>query len=115
VGGAERQVFQLAARWPRGAPAIVLTRRVAGLSRREVVEGIEIRRVISTLPIGPFFGLSFLATLAGNLVRLADVRRRAGRSSAVGSRRDGFRREPIGKPSIMRIASVGPRRRCGFN
>ena len=111
VGGAERQLFQLAVRWAAGGHhPVVLTRRVPGLPRREVVEGIEIRRVISTVPVGPLFGLSYLATLAGNLARLArryDVVL-AGQApwEAVAA---GFVAPWLGKPSIVRIASVGPR------
>jgi len=111
VGGAERQLFQLASRWAAwGHEPVVLTRRVRGLPRREVIEGIEIRRVISTVPLGPLFGLSYLATLAGNLVRLArrfDVVL-AGQApwEAVAT---GLVATWLGKPSIVRIASVGPR------
>jgi len=111
VGGAERQLFQLALRWAAwGHQPVVLTRPVPGLPRREVVEGIEIRRVISTVPLGPLFGLSYLATLAGNLVRLArrfDVVL-AGQApwEAVAT---GLIANWLGKPSIVRIASVGPR------
>jgi len=111
VGGAERQLFQLASRWAAwGYEPVVITRSARGLPRCEVIEGIEIRRVISTVPLGPLFGLSYLATLAGNLGRL--VRRfdvvLAGQApwEAVAT---GFAATWLGKPSIVRIASVGPR------
>ncbi len=111
VGGAERQLFQLASRWAAwGHEPVVFTRSVRGLPRCEVIEGIEIRRVISTVPLGPLFGLSYLATLAGNLLRLArrfDVVL-AGQApwEAVAT---AFVATWLGKPSIVRIASVGPR------
>lgn len=61
---------QLAERWARwGHRPVVLTRRVRGLPRRETVRGVEIRRVISTWPLGPLFGLSFIGSLAAKLVR----------------------------------------------
>ena len=45
-GGAERQAFELScALVARGHEVIVLTRRVAGLSGRESVRGIEVRRL----------------------------------------------------------------------
>lgn len=72
VAGAERQMFQLAERWAReGHEPHVFTRYVPGLPRREIVKGIAIQRVIRTVPWGPLFGLSFIASLAGNLLRSA--------------------------------------------
>src|SRR3569623_1705396 len=61
VGGAERQIFQLAERWAEwGHEPLVITRRLAGQPSRELISGIEIRRAISTVSLGPLFGLSFL-------------------------------------------------------
>lgn len=70
VGGAERQMQQLAERWASwGHHVVVLTRRLPGLPRQETLRGVEIRRVIRTWPLGPLFGLSFIGSLASNLVR----------------------------------------------
>lgn len=72
VGGAERQMLQLAQRWARwGHEPVVFTRSVRGLPRREIVDGVEIFRVIRTVPLGPLFGLSYIASLAAQLVRHA--------------------------------------------
>lgn len=72
VGGAERQMLQLAQRWARwGHEPVVFTRSVRGLPRREIVEGVEILRVIRSVPLGPLFGLSYIASLAAQLVRHA--------------------------------------------
>jgi glycosyltransferase involved in cell wall biosynthesis len=111
VGGAERQLFQLAQRWAAwGHAPLVLTRSVQGLPKRELLQGIEIRRVISTIPIGPLFGMTFLATLVASLVRLSrryDVVL-AGQApwEAVAC---GLAAPWLRKPSVVRIASVGPR------
>lgn len=112
VGGAERQLFQLAERWARwGHEPLIITRRLAGQPACEMVSGIEIRRTITTVSAGPLFGLTFLASLTANLVRFA---RRydavlAGQApwEAVAT---GLTAPLLGKPSIMRLASVGP---CG--
>lgn len=70
VGGAERQMQLLAERWARwGHRPVVFTRRVAGLPRQETLRGVEIQRVIRTWPLGPLFGLSFIGSLAANLIR----------------------------------------------
>ncbi|HEV3020810.1 MAG TPA: glycosyltransferase family 4 protein, partial [Pirellulales bacterium] len=111
VGGAERQLFQLAERWAAwGHAPVVLTRSVSGSPRREVIQGIEIRRVISTIPVGPLFGATFLATLTGSLVRLAPrydvVLAGQGPWEAVAC---GLAAPWLRKPSVVRIASVGPR------
>lgn len=111
VGGAERQLFQLAERWARwGHEPLVITRRLARQPVRETICGVEIRRAIVTVTAGPLFGLSFLASLTANLVRFA---RRydavlAGQApwEAVAA---GFVAPLLRKPSIVRLASVGPR------
>lgn len=65
-------MFQLAQRWARrGHEPQVFTRYVPGLPRREIIEGILIQRVIRTVPWGPLFGLSFIGSLAGKLLRSA--------------------------------------------
>lgn len=70
VGGAERQMQQLAERWARwGHRPLVLTRRAAGLPRHETLRGVEIHRVIRTWSLGPLFGVSFIGSLAANLAR----------------------------------------------
>jgi glycosyltransferase involved in cell wall biosynthesis len=72
VGGAERQMLQLAQRWAKwGHEPVVFTRACAGLPGQEFLDGIEIRRVIRTWPVGPLFGLSFIGSLAMSLVRSA--------------------------------------------
>jgi len=72
VGGAERQMFQLAQRWARsGHEPVVFTRRMPGLPRREVIEGVEIRRVIRSIALGPLFGATYIASLAAQLIRQA--------------------------------------------
>jgi glycosyltransferase involved in cell wall biosynthesis len=72
VGGAERQMFQLAERWARwDCEPVVFTRTAPGLPRCEFVSGIEIRRVIRTCSLGPLFGLSFIGSLAATLLRSA--------------------------------------------
>lgn len=111
VGGAERQLFQLAERWARwGHEPLVITRRLAGQPSREVIEGIEIRRAIRTLSLGPLFGLSFLASLSASLLRSA---RRCDAVLAAQAPWEavaaGFVSPLLRKPSIVRLASVGPR------
>ncbi len=69
VGGAERQMFQLAERWARwGHEPVVFTRPLPGQPLRETIAGIEIRRCIRTVPLGPLFGATFIASLAGQLL-----------------------------------------------
>lgn len=69
VGGAERQMFQLAERWARwGHEPVVFTRRLRGQPARDSMAGIEIRRCIRTVPLGPMFGASFIVSLARRLV-----------------------------------------------
>jgi L-malate glycosyltransferase len=111
VGGAERQIFQLAERWAKwGHEPLVITRRLAGQPSREIVSGIEIRRAISTVSLGPLFGLSFLASLTANLVRFSR------RYDCVLAAQAPWEAVAVGlaapllrKPSIVRLASVGPR------
>lgn len=110
VGGAERQMLQLAQRWARwGHQPIVFTRRVPGLPTREYVEGVEIRRVIRTVSLGPLFGLSYIASLAAQLVR------HAGRFDVVLDGQipweavaTGLVCPLLGKQSMVMPASTGP-------
>lgn len=110
IGGAEGQMLQLARRWAgQGHRPLVITRRVRGLPGRENVDGLEIRRVIRTLELGPLFGLSFLGTLVASLVRFArryDVVVAAQAPwEAVAT---GWICRRLGKPSVARLASIGP-------
>ncbi|HUY90162.1 MAG TPA: glycosyltransferase family 4 protein [Pirellulales bacterium] len=110
VGGAERQMFQLAQRWAHsGHEPVVFTRRMPDLPRREVIEGVEIRRVIRSVPLGPLFGLSYIASLAAQLVL------NAGRFDVVIDGQapweavaTGLICPLLGKPSIVAPASTGP-------
>lgn len=110
VGGAERQMLQLAQRWAQwGHEPVVFTRSARGLPSREFLDGIEIRHVVHTLPYGPLFGLSFIGSLAANLLR--GVRRfdvvLNGQVpwEAVAT---GLVCPVLGKPSIVVPASTGP-------
>lgn len=110
VGGAERQMLQLAQRWARwGHEPVVFTRRVPGLPQREFVDGVEIRRVIRTVSLGPLFGLSYIASLAAQLVR------HAGRFDVVLDGQipweavaTGLVCPLLGKQSMVMPASTGP-------
>lgn len=110
VGGAERQMFQLAQRWARsGHEPVVFTRRMPGLPRREVIDGVEIRRVIRSVALGPLFGLSYIASLAAQLVR------HAGRYDVVIDGQAPWEAVATGlvcpwlhKPAIVVPASTGP-------
>ena len=111
VGGAERQMRQLAARWSEwGHRPIVFTRAVAGLPEVESLDGFEIRRAIRVWDRGPMFGTTFLASLALELWR---ARRRYDVILAAQSKWEavcsGYVSSMTGKPSLARVASVGPR------
>lgn len=70
VGGQEGQLFLLAQHWAElGHKPIVFTRSIRGKPARETVAGIEIRRVIRTVSIGPLFGATFLTSLIAALIR----------------------------------------------
>jgi glycosyltransferase involved in cell wall biosynthesis len=70
IGGAEWQVFQLCREWvARGHSATVFTRAVNNAPRTEVVDGVEARRVLRPIPLGPLFGASFVAGLVARLIR----------------------------------------------
>lgn len=63
---------QLAERWARwGHRPVVLTRTMPGLPKQEVVNGVEINRIIRTAALGPAFGASFIASLVWQLLRRA--------------------------------------------
>jgi glycosyltransferase involved in cell wall biosynthesis len=69
-GGAEMLLFELARRWvARGNAVTVFTRRQPGAPTFETMAGIQVRRTIRTLDLGPLFGLSFVSTLAWDLTR----------------------------------------------
>lgn len=110
IGGAEGQLLSLAERWALGGhEPLVFTRSLAGAADREIHQGVEIRRVLKPRSLGPLFGASFVAGLAGQLIR---NRRRfdaivAGQSpwEAVAV---GLVARRLGKPSVARIASTGP-------
>jgi glycosyltransferase involved in cell wall biosynthesis len=110
VGGAERQMFQLAERWARwGHQPVVFTRRLPGQAARESLAGIEIRRCIRTLSLGPLFGATFIASLAAQLVaarRRYDVLLAAQLPwEAVAT---GLVSRRLGKPAVAVPASTGP-------
>lgn len=110
VAGAERQMFQLAERWARrGHQTHVFTRYVPGLPRHETMAGITVHRVIRTLPWGPLFGLSFIGSLAGKLLRFARrydvVLDGQVPWEAVAT---GMVCPMLGKPSVVVPASTGP-------
>ena len=69
IGGAERQLLQLARYWTAwGHRVYVFTRPMAGQTRRETVDGIEIRRSLHTLSLGPLFGVTFIGRLTASLL-----------------------------------------------
>jgi glycosyltransferase involved in cell wall biosynthesis len=64
-GGAENQALALARRLVRqGCQVTVVTQRRKGLPASEVLDGVRIDRRIRTLPFGPLFGLTYVASLA---------------------------------------------------
>lgn len=69
IGGEERHASLLARGLSRrGHPVTVVTQRLANAPRREVLEGVRVERVIRPSRIGPFFGPSYAAWLAGFLL-----------------------------------------------
>lgn len=69
-GGAENQALALARRVVRaGCQVTVVTQRRKGLPASERLDGVLIERRIRTLPYGPLFGLSYVASLAFYLLR----------------------------------------------
>lgn len=110
VGGAERQMFQLAERWARwGHEPVIFTRRLRGQPPRETIAGIEVRRCIRTVSLGPLFGATFIASLAGQLlaarhrydvVLAAQLPWEAVATGLVCPR--------LGKPAVAVPASTGP-------
>lgn len=109
VGGAERQLLQLAGQWAAAGHCVtVYTRAVRGLPARETLDGIEIRRVIRTWNLGPLFGVSYLISLVAQLLWHAREfdRLLAGalRWEAVAT---GLVSRLCGKPALARVSSVG--------
>jgi glycosyltransferase involved in cell wall biosynthesis len=101
---------QLADRWVRlGHRPFVLTRTLPGSDWQEIIDGLEINRVIRTAAFGPAFGATFIASLSTQLVRRVrqfDVMVAGqlpwesvatGRASRI-----------LGKPSVAFAASTGP-------
>ncbi len=110
VGGAERQLLQLAGRWATwGHTVRVITRPVSGLPRRDTVDNIEIRRSIHTLSLGPLFGVTFVISLMANLLRLAHrtdlILAAQAPWEAVAT---GAIRRITGRPTAVRLANAGP-------
>lgn len=110
IGGAERQMLQLARVWrSAGHPVHVFTRSIRGEPRRETVEGIDVCRSIRALPWGPLFGITYLVSLVWALWR----RRRAyevvlaaqASWEAVGA---ALAARLTGAPLVIRAASAGP-------
>lgn len=111
VGGAELQLLQLAQRWiAAGHRVQVVTRALPGQPKTETVGGVVINRVLRPWPWGPLFGFTLLVGMVWSLFR----RRKefdvvlAGQAiwEAVAA---GWMARWIGKPTIARVASVGPR------
>lgn len=72
-GGVENQMLALCERWAdAGHDPIVLTRVRRGAPPREIVRGVDIRRVIRPVSLGPLFGATYILSLNRALKRLAD-------------------------------------------
>ena len=101
---------QLAERWARlGHRPFVLTRTLAGSNRQEIVNGLEINRVIRTAAVGPAFGATFIASLSTQLVRRArrfDVM--VAGQLPWESVATGISSRVLRKPSVAFAASNGP-------
>lgn len=110
VGGAERQLLQLARRWDAAGHGVhVFTRTLAGQPRLETVQGVVIHRSIRTWERGPLFGVSYILSLLAALVRYRrsyDVVL-AGQASweAVAA---SLASSCTGRPFLVRAASTGP-------
>ena len=103
-------MLQLAQRWAHwGHEPVVFTRRAPGLPRMEILDGVEIRRVIRSVPLGPLFGLSYIASLAWQLLwharRFDVVLDGQIPWEAVAT---GLAGPLLGKPSMVMPASTGP-------
>ena len=110
IGGAERQLLQLAGRWAAWGHSVrVFTRPVHGAPRRETLQQVQIHRTIYTLPLGPLFGVSLVTCLVAGLLRRAlrcDVVMAAQAPwEAVAT---GIFRRITGAPSAVRLANAGP-------
>ncbi|MBP1774191.1 MAG: glycosyl transferase group 1, partial [candidate division NC10 bacterium] len=65
LGGAERQAHALGRMLgERGHRVAVLTRRVAGLPRREVMDGVSVERGIWAVEVGPLYGLTYTLSVS---------------------------------------------------
>jgi glycosyltransferase involved in cell wall biosynthesis len=110
VGGAERQLLQLARLWAaEGHKVVVITRPVQGAPRRETYDQIEIRRTLHTWSLGPLFGVTFVGSLLLNLLALTNrchvVLAAQAPWEAVST---GIYRNLTRKPTIVRLANAGP-------
>lgn len=111
VGGAERQLFQLARQWQAaGHPVVVFTRTLAGQPRVETVDGVVIRRSIRTWNLGPLFGLTYLISLGLSLWRHRRdyevvLAGQAGWEAVAAA----LAAKLTGAPLMIRAASAGPR------
>jgi glycosyltransferase involved in cell wall biosynthesis len=65
IGGEEHHAELLArALHARGHQVCVVTQRVRGAPRREILDGVRVERAICPVDYGPLFGPSYVATLA---------------------------------------------------
>jgi glycosyltransferase involved in cell wall biosynthesis len=87
----------------------VITRPIAQRPHCEVIDGIEIRRTIQTLSLGPLWGITFIGSVMASLVRLVtgwDVVLAAQAPwEAVAT---GAVHRLTGKPTAVRVANAGP-------
>ncbi len=64
IGGAEKHFQNLSRSLiEKGLCLIVLTRRLKGLSKFEVIENIPVHRKIITVPLGPFWGIMYMFSI----------------------------------------------------
>jgi glycosyltransferase involved in cell wall biosynthesis len=70
LGGAERQAHALGRMLgARGHQVAVLTRRLSGLPRREVLGGVSVVRAIRPIECGPLYGLTYILSVGQFLLR----------------------------------------------
>lgn len=110
IGGAERQMLQLARCWTHwGHDVHVLTRPVSGLPRHDSVDNIAIHRCIRTLSLGPLFGVTFVGSLVASLLRPGAKYDAALAVQAPWEAvATGIVRRLSGKPTMVRLANAGP-------
>ncbi len=108
--GAERQARRQAVELTRrGHRVTVLTRHVPDRPCVEVLDGVQVRRVIRPVSLGPLFGVSFLWTLRRALIGLADqadvVHCHQGLWEAAAA---GWARPKMTVPVVVQPAASGP-------